>query len=265
MKPLSSHDRDARDLAGLGFNSGRNGVHAARTVMLGEISSLLAEVGGNRDRQDYADAVVERNVLSKSTASSRKRTLEHLISLYALDGHVPVFRLFCHFWRLDVGGRPHIALVLARARDPLLQLGSDFILPLRPGGPYVREDFEGFITSRHPGRFSEKTCRSLAQNIASTFTQTGFLEGKVRKTRREPGKSIGAVALALALGRLGADRAGPSWESPWMEILGLSPSARDDAAREASRRGWIDYRRIGEVASLSFRQLAEELKIPELA
>jgi len=252
-------------LAALGFNIGCNGAHTARTLMLDEISTLLSQLPRAEDRNTFLEAILVKNILSKSTSSSRKRTFEHLVSLYVLDSRVPLFRLLRHFWRLDPSGRRLTVLVSARARDPLLQLGSDFLLRIPIGDVYDPAAFEDFIERTFPDRFSDKTRRSLAQNIASTFTQTGFFAGKFKKVRRQPKQSVGAVALSTALGKLSGFSGISLWESPWFQILGLTPSTGDELTREASRRGWIDYRRLGEVISLSFRHLAEELKIKELA
>ena len=265
LTALAHYNEKIIPLNTVGFNIGCNGAHAARTLMLGEITSLLTQTGVGCGRSDYAQAVTEENVLSKSTASSRKRTFEHLVSLYAMDRKVPIFRLLCHFWELDLQGRALILLAAARARDPLLELGTEFILALSVGEKFDRTAFERFIEEKFPGRFSKKMRRSLAQNIASTFTQVGFLEGKIHKVRRHPKTSVGAVALSLALSKLAGIHGISAWQSPWARILCLSVGAGDEAAREASRRGWIDYRRIGEVVSLSFRHLAEDLQIPELA
>jgi hypothetical protein len=130
---------------------------------------------------------------------------------------------------------------------------------------YDRSDFERFIDERFPGRFSDKMRRSLAQNLASTFTQAGFLKGKARKLRIEPQPSVGAVSLALAIGKLAGDFGGSVWASPYFRILGLSRVTGDSLAREASRRGWIEYSQVGEVRALSFRHLAHDLRVMELA
>jgi hypothetical protein len=252
-------------LAALGFNIGCSGAHTARTLMLDEISTLLSQLPLAEGRNTFLEAILVKNILSKSTTSSRKRTFEHLISLYVLDSGALLFRLLRHFWRLDPAGRGLTVLVSARARDPLLQLGSDFLLRIPIGDVYDPAAFEDFIERTFPVRFSNKTRRSLAQNIASTFTQTGFFDGRVKKVRRQPKPSVGAVALSTALGKLSGFSGISLWESPWFQILDLTPSTGDELAREASRRGWIDYRRLGEVISLSFRHLVEELKIKELA
>jgi hypothetical protein len=82
----------------LGFNTGRNGVHTARTMMFKELSALLQQLPLEAPRTAFEAAVLQENVLGKTTISSRKRTLEHLVSLYVLDPAAPVFRLLRHFW-----------------------------------------------------------------------------------------------------------------------------------------------------------------------
>ena len=242
----------------------RAGVHTARTIMLREISTMLEQMPPECARSAFEKAVVQDNILGKATVSSRKRTFEHLVSLYALDPAVPTFRLLRHLWRLDPTGRPLICLVAARARDSLLQLGTDFILPLALGTQYDRPTFETFISERFPNRFSDKMRRSLAQNIASSFTQAGFLHGKIKKVRAKPPESIGAVTLALALNRLDNPPMS-AWESPFFKILGLPRVAGESAAREASKRGWINYSQIGDVGALSFRHLASDTRVMELS
>ena len=247
-----------------GFNTGRNGVHTSRTMMFAELSTLLQHLPLEAPGAAFEGAVLQENVLGKTTISSRKRTLEHLLLLYGLDPSIPVFRLLRHFWRLDPNGRAQIVLVAARARDPLLDLGTDFILPLSVGERYSRTAFEEFIAERHPSRFSDKMRRSLAQNIASSFTQAAFLIGRAVKIRQQPRPSIGAVAFAIALNKISEVVGVTVWSSPWFRVLGLTAAKGDELAREASRRGWIDYRRAGEVVSLSLRHLGSELRIREL-
>ena len=249
----------------LSLHSGRSGVHTSRTMMFKELSILLQRLPIDASRTAFQEAVINDNVLGKTTISSRKRTFEHLVSLYVLDPTAPIFRLLRHFWQLDATGRPLICLVAARARDNLLQLGTDFILPLKLGSVYNRAEFEIFISDSFPGRFSEKMRRSLAQNIAATFTQAGFLKGKVKKIRVEPHSSVGAVSLALAVTQMAGDLGRSPWDSPCFRILGLTRATGESLAREASRRGWIEYSQLGEAQALSFRHLAHDLRVMELS
>jgi len=64
-------------LAQLGFRFGINGPHAARTMMLDELRLLLGHNEPQASRADYAMAIVEENVLGKSTRKARELTLRY--------------------------------------------------------------------------------------------------------------------------------------------------------------------------------------------
>ena len=62
-----------------GFRSGERGTHTSRTIMLDELSLLLAAVpGAAASRRDYTEAVLDGNCLGKRTAATRKLSLQEL-------------------------------------------------------------------------------------------------------------------------------------------------------------------------------------------
>src|SRR5271156_6066864 len=76
---------------GLKFSSG--GSHTSRTMMLAEIGAVLVSVPQGSSASDYRVAVLQRNILGKTTDSTRQKTLRHLRELYALDEPTPIFGL----------------------------------------------------------------------------------------------------------------------------------------------------------------------------
>ncbi len=94
----------------LGFRDGTSSVHTSRTMMLGELSLVLEHVGPKAKADEYVAAVVEQNVLGKPTQTTRKRSAQRLVELYALDQTRPVFRLLRHFWTADVFARPLVTV-----------------------------------------------------------------------------------------------------------------------------------------------------------
>jgi len=56
-----------------GFRFGDKGTHTSRTMMLAELTSVLAAVPAVGSRQDYVAAVVEGNCLLKPTTSTRAK------------------------------------------------------------------------------------------------------------------------------------------------------------------------------------------------
>ena len=77
----------ALEAFGLKFSLG--GAHISRTMMLAELDATLAAVPG---AADYRDAILQRNVLGKTTDGTRQKSLRHLRERYALL-HVGSFLL----------------------------------------------------------------------------------------------------------------------------------------------------------------------------
>ena len=48
-----------------GFRFGEKGTHTSRTMMLAELTELLAAVPANAARGEYAEAIIEDNILGK--------------------------------------------------------------------------------------------------------------------------------------------------------------------------------------------------------
>ena len=61
-----------------GFKFSSGGAHISRTVMLAELSTVLANVPMGSSIGDYREAIVPQNVLGKTTDSTRQKSLRHL-------------------------------------------------------------------------------------------------------------------------------------------------------------------------------------------
>ena len=222
----------------LGVRTQHCGVHTARTMMLQELSQLLEALPeAERGVAAFRHAIEGNNVLNKRSMKSRELTRRHLADLYGLDPALLVFRGLCHFWDRDEPGRPLIALSASIARDALL--------------------------ARHPGRFSPATLRSVAQNINSTFTQSGHLAGRVKKVRQQAQPTCGSVAYALLLGFASGIRGSELFRSPFMQVQDAPQERAIELAEAAARKGWIGFKRVGDVMEAAFPRIvtAEELRI----
>jgi hypothetical protein len=104
---------------GLKFSSG--GAHISRTMMLAELGTVLASVAQGSDAIVYREAILQRNVLGKTTDSTRQKSLRHLRELYALDETTPIFGALRRLYATDPAGLPLLAVLVAWARDPLLR------------------------------------------------------------------------------------------------------------------------------------------------
>ena len=246
-------------LTKFGFSFERGGVHIARTMMLSELRGLLsyvnkAEVGKNV----YLSAINEDNCLGKRSVRTRLLTYRHLADLYSLDSADILFRTLLFFWNRDSSGQPLLASLCAYARDAVLRSTAQFILAQPTGTVVTRESLEHYIESREPGRFSAATLKSTAQNINSTWTQSGHLVGRVKKMRSSATPTAGSVSYALLLGYLSGFRGQSLFQTEYAKLLDCLFEQAIELAEEASRRGWIVFKRVGSVIEVLFPNLIRQ-------
>ncbi len=244
-----------------GFRFGARGTHSTRPILLRELTEVLEALPPNASRDDYRTAIVDDNLLGKPTRATRLTTCQCLTQLYGLDPAVPLFRVLRRLWdfdRRDPHGRPLLALLAALARDPLLRLTGKPVLALLPGAEMVRQEFVAAIHSATGARFNRTVLKKVASCSASSWTQAGHLEGKVRKFRRTVTPTPAAVSMALWLGNA-EGLAGPDLiDSRWAAALDLPGGALLPHAAEASRLGLIRLRAAGNVVEVSTGTLDPE-------
>jgi hypothetical protein len=83
----------SRSLETFGFKFSSGGAHISRTMMLAELRAVLDDVPKGSSTANYREAILGRNVLGKTTDSTRQKSLRHLRELYALDETTPIFGL----------------------------------------------------------------------------------------------------------------------------------------------------------------------------
>ena len=220
--------------------------------MLGELSLLLDGVPPSAPASRYREAVVDENILGKATRSTRLRTTEHLTALYALDPTATLFRLLRHFWASDHPGKPMLAFLAASGRDSLLRDCTDFVVAVPRGQRVDAAGVAQSLNERYPSRFGPSTLHATAQRLASSWTQAGYLSGKVAKRRSQPVVTPQVTAYALVLGYLSGLRGKLLIESVWARLLDRSPSEVTDLATEASKRGWLRLKAAGSVVEVTF-------------
>jgi len=231
-------------------------------MMLAELTGLFARVNSpEAETAQYLTAVGEENCLGKRSVRTRRLTFRHLADLYALDPSVTLFRAMRYLWERDPAGRPLLALLCAYARDSVLRSTATFVQSAPQGAVLTREDLEEFIDARDPDRFSKATLKSTAQNVNSTWTQSGHLKGRVKKVRSQAAASAGSAAYALLLGYLQGVRGNALFTTGYAKLLDCSPERCLELAEEASRRGWIVMKHIGNVVEVVFPAMLTALEM----
>jgi hypothetical protein len=245
-----------KNLAQFGFSFGRGGAHLARSMMLKDLTLLLEVVGHpNATLEDYQQAILDQNCLGKRSLRTRQLTLGHLKDLYLLDSRVAIFRALKFFWQRDPEARGLLALLVAYSRDAILRSSAPFVLQLELGETVMRPNFEEILDQQEEGRFSKATLMSTAQNLGTTWAHAGYFKGSARKIRSEAITSPGSVALALFLSYLSGARGQMLFETEYMRLLDCSTDRAIELAESASRRGWIVFKRVGNVIEVQFPAL----------
>ncbi|MHB8368647.1 MAG: hypothetical protein ACYDBP_03010 [Leptospirales bacterium] len=239
-----------------GFCFGKGGAHTSRTIMLQELGTLLTCVDiVNSGRSDYYRNIVDENRLGKRSAKTRQLTYNHLVSLYSLDPSYTLYRTLLYFWQRDVAGQSFLALLCAYSRDSLLRMSAPFILSFSEGSIVTREALESFIDQKEPGRFSKATLKSTAQNLNASWTNSGHLVGHFRKIRSRATPTAGSVSYALFLGYLNGARGEGLFTTEYVKVLDCSRDRLIELAAEASIKGWIVFKRVGNIMEVLFPNL----------
>ena len=243
------------ETCGLKFSSG--GAHISRTMMLAELDAVLASVRQGTGTAAYREAILKENVLGKTTDSTRQKSLRHLRELYALDEATPIFGLLRKLHAMDPASLPLLAVQVAWSRDPLLRGTSPPVMNASEGERVETASLAQALEAAFPNQYSELNRNKVARNSASSWTQSGHLAGRAKKTRRGIKPTTVAVTMAFFLGDIAGYHGAALFSNPWCRLLDLSPDRARAMGLEAHRAGLLNLRSIGEVVELNFPLFGE--------
>jgi hypothetical protein len=226
--------------------------------MLSELRAVLSLCPANTPRTGYAKEIIEMNLLGKRTAATRRLTNQRLGELYGLDPSVPIFRLMRFFWDADERGRPLLALLTVLARDPLLRATAGLIMSLEEGQEMAKSQMLVVLREYVGERLNDSILDKVARNAGSSWTQSGHLQGRVRKIRRRVTPTPYVATYALVLSYLIGARGQALFDSPCVRTLGVPPEDIIHLAMDAKRLGIIDMKRSGGLLHVSFDSLFTE-------
>lgn len=228
-------------------------------MMLRELRLLLAARPETACLEDYRAAVIDENVLGKSTLATRRDSFRRLRELYALRPETPLFRALRDLWVADTEAQPLLALLCACARDPLLRGTADTILATADGAIVTPQMIAQAVSNAFPGRYNSMTLANIGRHAASTWQQSGHLAGRVGKVRGRAKCRPADVAYALLLGYLGGARGNALFSTLWCRLLDTPEHTLHEQATVASQEGWIDYRAAGAIQDVAFSYLLRNI------
>ena len=227
--------------------------------MLSELRSILAHTGFDSDREAYKRGVVDDNCLSKPTAATRRLSFQRLSELYALDPQTLLFRLLRRLWCVDENSQPHLAILVALGRDPLLRSSARAVLDLKVGEEFSRSTTEAALRISTEGRLNDRVLAKVVRNCASSWAQAGHLQGRTFKHRQRVNAHFASVAMALSVGFAAGFRGESLFGSPWIRVLDADPSTARNLALEAKRAGILDLRISDKIVDLQLGRLDSAL------
>lgn len=238
-----------------GFRLKPGGAHGSKTMMLPDTRLLFAVSTPATDFDALQRLVMEENVLLKGTLSNREEVFKRLGELYGLRKELLLYRALRILWETGEKEQPLLAILCALARDTILRATTSVVLSQPEGILVPTVLLAEAIEAAFPGRYTPKTKLSMSQNTGASWAQAGHLVGKLPKIRTRVSAGPASTAYALLLGHLCGIRGPFLFETGWACVLDASPGQLDSLAVAASQRGWIDYRRVGNVVEIGFSQL----------
>jgi len=232
--------------------------HTMRTIMFAEMSRVM-NAGVT---EELIHKVIEENITNKKTKSNILKTQKTITSLYSFDFEYPQFRVLHYFWNVvDEKLKPLLAFLFAYGRDYLLFESTDVVLTTPIGEKVPTSKLEENLEKYHPNHYSENTRRSIAQNIASSWKQSGYITGKVKNIRTKTSPDYYIVTFSLILAYLDGIRGDFLLAGKWVKVLDITESQVRELAIEAARRDLLQYNYAGGVTTFSFNNLFNKLNI----
>ncbi len=237
-----------QNLENFGFRLNRSGGHSARTIMLEELEILFSYVEDTEaPKQSYIDAIVSENCLGKPSKNSQKITSQIMSTMYGFDPNIPLFKLLRFFWAKDSQGHGLLAALCAYVRDPIFRMCVPFILEVEKGTSVNKALLEEYIDKQETGRYSSTTLSSVSKNLNSSWTQAGYLIGRINKTRVDNEPTAANAAYAIIIAIMLGHRGRTLFDSEPVKMLDCSPSKAIELSQQASEKGWLVFKRIGDI------------------
>lgn len=240
-------------------NLSGSSVHLARTYMFDELISVLDSTEKNSKKEDYINAIINDNCLSKDTVKNREVSYNKLRLAYTLDPENKSFILLRRLYELFPNDFQLTAFLCTYVRDNLLRDATDYIQSINLGSEVTSKMIEPYIGVKYPNRYSERMVQSMCRNLIGTFYKTGHLEGlKTKKTRTYAKPNISSIVYAAILAQAQGKRGIYLSDNEFVRAIDCTKDAAFGLLSDADSKGIVRVRSLGDVIEVSF-PIAEDL------
>jgi len=240
---------------------------SARSALYTDLRLLLDDRSTPLASERYRSLVLDKNCLSRGSASARRKLWKELHARYRLDAADPLFSAFWIEWLRSASEpeRSLTAYILFALNDRLVaDLGTDCLFPLLRRAPAdLRvEEVTAFLKraagSRHPevARWSRKTTTAVAQKYCASIRDFGLAKGSVRKVTVRPALYGAPVRLLVRALRMTGIPSLALVRAPIFRLLGVDNFEVVDALGELNSQGALRFRIQGDVVELDLPEAA---------
>src|SRR5262249_15438587 len=132
---------------------------------------------------------------------------------------------------------------------------------LPEGAEFPRAAMREALARTVNARLNESTLNKVVRNAASSWSQSGHLEGRTFKFRRLVHPTAASTAFGLYLARATRLTIDESLKSGWLKILDCPSSTALEMAGAAKRLGLLDLRMAGDVIDLRLDRLDPAVRL----
>jgi len=233
---------------------------SAASALYTDFRILLDAASQPLKSNGFRELVLERNVLSKPSTSSRRKAWKELKPRYLLDSEHPLFAAFWAEWIRcqSEAEKAQTAYCLLALNDRLVaDIGSELLFQLlrRAPQPFRVEDVLAFINNAkapHPetASWSTNTKRAVAQKYTASIRDFGLARGAVNKTTVRPALYGAPVRLLIRALRIAGRKDLEMVQAHIFRLLALDSHEIIGALSELNRQDELRFRMQGDVVEL---------------
>ena len=129
------------------------------------------------------------------------------------------------------------------------------IIRLRAGEELGRQALTDALNRQTGSRFNDASLDKIVRNTAASWTQSGHLKGRSRKTRQAVRPTAEVATYALVLGYVLGVRGNALLETLWVKVLDVIGDELINVAMDAKRAGYLDLKVSGGVVEVMLDRL----------